>query len=30
MILGDLFSNDVSLTYNVTAIWYNTDVFDKN
>lgn len=28
-ILADLFGNNVSLTYNVTAIWYNIDVFDK-
>lgn len=28
-ILADLFGNDVSLTDNVTAIWYNIDVFDK-
>lgn len=27
-ILADLSGNDVSLTYNVTAIWYN-NVFDK-
>lgn len=29
IIPADLFSNDVNLTHNVTAIWHNTDIFDK-
>lgn len=28
-ILADLSGNDVSLTYNVTASWYNINVFDE-